>query len=272
MKSSEMSLYDKEIRVLLELLSGLPLRRLPEKSWSCTDRECLVLRSDMAFELGGDGLAAVSGLAFTADREAVPESGVFLAGRDLPELLETVTGSRTDTPDHPGKHRGGIQGSRKGEVPGSFPYARITLLRLKEDLEYDTQGWYGVLKKLGYTRYHVFPEGYMMRISAVKEREPVRVSREALKRGMDFGSVGKAFLDAYLAHSQVEAARVIFLTTTEAPYARLQELAGKFDRITASLDQVFAGLSMDCTTCGQRELCEEIEGLKDLHLRSMRGV
>ena len=103
-----MRLYDKDILACKELLEeGLP-RRLPAgKSWRCTDQEALVLRSDMAYELGGGTKAAVSGLGFTTDSALVPESGVFLIGQDLPEIREDIS------------------------------YARITLLRLEgvESLE-----------------------------------------------------------------------------------------------------------------------------------------
>lgn len=239
MSNTGMHLYDKNIRELMEYLQEFSPRKLSDaKAWKCTDQDSLVLRSDMAYELGGGTLAAVSGLGFTTSEELVPESGVYLIGRDLSEL-------KTDT-----------------------AYARITFLRLVQEEDMDQNKWYTTFRKIDYTRYHVYPEGYMMRISSVKEREPVRVSRAALQQGMDFASVGRAFLEAYEKHPAVEAAQIFFVADDRVQYGKLQESAHRMEQITRSLDQVFKGLSMDCSTCGQKALCDEIEGLKEFHQNS----
>lgn len=236
MKSSEMSLYDKDIRRMQDILSKFEVKSLQSaQPWNTTEQESLVLRSDMAYELGGEGKAAVSALAFTANPELITESGVCLVGKDLSDLSRDTS------------------------------YARITLLLLEETGDYDPQQWYGIFRKIDYTRYHVYPKGYMMRISAVKEREPVRVSRDGLAAGMSFAGIGRCFADAYLKHNQVKAVQTIFVTDPAAPYGQLQEVAHRFEQITESMNKVFQGLNMDCSTCGQRELCDEIEGLKSLH-------
>ena len=231
-----MRLYDKDILACKKLLEERSANKLPAvKSWRCTDQEDLVLRSDMAYELGGGTKAAVSGLGFTTNSGLVPESGIFLIGPDLPEIQDDV------------------------------PYARITLLRLEgvEDLE--PQQLYSVFRKLEYTRYHIYPEGYMMRISTVKEREPVRISKASLKEGMDFAGVGACFANQYIGNPWVKAVQTYFVTDSEADYGALWKCAHRFEQITESLNQVFQGFSMDCSTCSQRVLCEEIDGLKELH-------
>ena len=231
-----MYLYDRDISMCKELLEKGRPRRLPAaQGWKCTDQEALVLRSDMAYELGGGTKAAVSGLGFTTDSALVPENGVFLIGPDLPEIREDVS------------------------------YARITLLRLDDVEESDPQQLYAILRKLEYIRYRIYPEGYMMRISAVKEREPVRISREALEKGMDFAKVGACFAGQYAKDHRVKAIQTYFVTDPGADYGALRSYARRFEQITESLNLVFQGISMDCSTCGQRELCEEIDGLKELH-------
>lgn len=239
MSSGAMHLYDKEISTLKEYLQGFSPRKLASaKPWKCTDQEALVLRSDMAYELGGGSLAAVSGLGFTTDRELISTGGVYLVGPELSQL-------KADT-----------------------SYARITFLRLREEQGMDNEKWYAAFRKIDYTRYHVYPEGYMMRISSVKEREPVRVSRAALDEGMSFAGVGEAFREAYEKHPLVEAAEIYFVSEQQVQYGKLQEAAHRLEQITRSLDQVLKGLSMDCSTCGQKALCDEIEGLKEFHQRS----
>ena len=36
------------------------------------------------------------------------------------------------------------------------------------------------MRAVDYVRYNTYPDGFMMRISSVKEREPVRISKEAV--------------------------------------------------------------------------------------------
>ena len=231
-----MRLYDKDILACKNKLEERTLRRLPAvKGWRCTDQEALVLRSDMAYELGGGTKAAVSGLGFTTDSCLVPDSGIFLIGPDLPEIREDVS------------------------------YARITLLRLDGIEGLEPQQLYSVFRKLEYTRYHIYPEGYMMRISTVKEREPVRISKASLNEGMDFAGVGACFAERYAGNPRVKSVQTYFVTDPEADYGALQKCAHRFEQITESMNMVFQGFSMDCSTCGQRELCEEIDGLKELH-------
>ncbi len=231
-----MRLYDKDILACKKVLEAGAPRRLPAvKSWRCTDQESLVLRSDMAFELGGGTGAAVSGLGFTTDSALVPENGVFLIGPDLPGIREDVS------------------------------YARITLLRLEGVEGMEPQQLYSVFRRLEYTRYHIYPEGYMMRISTVKEREPVRISKTSLREGMDFAGVGAWFAEQYAGNPLVKAVQTYFVTDPGADYGALQKCARRFEQITESMNLVFRGFSMDCSTCGQRELCEEIDGLKELH-------
>ena len=221
-------------------------KRLPSvQPWRLREREELILRSDMAYELGGDGKAAVSGIAFTTDTDLISENGVFLIGRDLPDISE-------DT-----------------------PYARFTFLCLdpqrclreeSEQSKQNAQALYGLLRKMEYTRYHIFPEGYMMRISSVKEREPVRISRRTLDEGMDFSGIGACFEDAYRQHSQVLFVQTYFITAPHADYRTLGETARRFEEITESMNSIFHGLSMDCSTCAQKTVCDEIDGMRELHL------
>ena len=231
-----MRLYDKDILACKKTLEESRPRRLPVvKSWRCTDQETLVLRSDMAYELGGGWEAAVSGLGFTTDSDLVPESGVFLIGPDLPEIRKDVS------------------------------YARITLLRLEGIERMEPQQLYSVFRKLEYTRYHIYPEGYMMRISMAKEREPVRISKASLEEGMDFAGIGACFAEQYAINPRVKAVQTYFVTDQGVDYGALQKCACRFEQITESMNLVFQGFSMDCSACGQRKLCEEIDGLKELH-------
>lgn len=241
-----MKLFDQDIIKLKKEMQGLPFRTLyeepagksihggdsdPDLIWPMKEQP--VLRSDMAYELGGGDRWAVGGLAFTREDIDLTDgirSGVYLAGPDL------------------------------AEVDRDISYARFTLIRLAE-----TDELYRVMRKADYVKYRIHPEGYLLRISSVREREPVRVSREALAKGLSFEKVGRLFLREYLKLPEVESAQVYFITAPEADYECLYRYAHRFEQITDSLNHIFNGLQMDCNTCGLKAVCDEVEGLKELH-------
>ena len=51
-------------------------------------------------------------------------------------------------------------------------------------LDDDSERVYRILKDIEFAKYHVNPEGYMVRISPESCREQVRVSRKALRGGI----------------------------------------------------------------------------------------
>ena len=206
--------------------------------WKMNDKEKLVLRSDMAYELGGGINEAVSALAFTTDKAVVDTDGVFLIGDDLTDINKDI------------------------------PYARLTFIRLKENVLADTKkdALYAIMRAVDYVRYNTYPDGFMMRISSVKEREPVRISKEAISNNISFSNIGSELIRAYKTRKEVEAVKIYFITSDNADYKKLKQFAGRCEQITASLNNIFNGLVMDCSTCSSRELCDEIEDLRKLHM------
>lgn len=237
-----MNLYDAEIEKLKCMLESHNVKKLPlQKEWEMTDKENLILKSEMAYELGGGSNAAVSAIAFTQDEEFVPEDAVYLVGDDLCDIKNDIS------------------------------YARITVIRLDSEYikKHDDNALYASMRATDYVRYHAFPKGYMMRISAVREREPVRVSREAVSQGINFAAVGLGLINAYRKRPEVEAVSIYFVTDQKTDYAFLKNEAHRCEQITDSLNHIFNGLTMDCSTCSSRELCDEIDGLRELHKKQI---
>lgn len=231
-------IYDSIIEdtfVLLSKYEKTQLRITNKKDWRDIGEHNMILRKDMAYELGGGSLPAISGLGITTSKRLIPENEILLYGPDLPQLTN------------------------------DSPYARITMLRVVPEGLGEGDLAYASIRKLEYTRYHMHPEGYMMRISTTQNREPVRISKEALQQGLNFTKVGNQFLEAYQKYPKVEAAKIIFITFPDFPYAYLQELMEKAQQITESLNHIFQNLKMDCSVCNQKALCDEVEGMKELH-------
>jgi hypothetical protein len=85
-----MKLYDALIEECIQLLEGQHGRRLtlPESGecWTDAGNSNLVLRGEMAYELVGNNLPAVSQLAFTESLQFLEQDEVWLYGSDLPQL------------------------------------------------------------------------------------------------------------------------------------------------------------------------------------------
>ncbi len=229
-----MKLYDEIIDGWSALLKDFSLRSLPLSGlWPDTGERNMILRSDMAYELGGGSLPALGATAVTVGGFA--EDRLLLCGPDLPEIL--------------------LDG----------PYARLTVASVKDGLPDQGGALYQAIKKIDFVRYHVNPEGFMTRISAIQGRESARVSREALKKGLTFAQVGGRMLASYHENPQIQAVRLIYITDPAFPYGELETLVKKSREITRAIDHAMTAAMTDCNVCSLKKVCDEVEGIRQLH-------
>ena len=232
-----MELYNsliKETKGLLE--QGSP------KVWEYSERNCwndigsseLVLQKDAAFELGAAGKGSANYVLFTSNPELVDKDQVLLYGPDLKDI--------------------------KGDVD----FARIVLLRVGV-LDDDDEEVYRILKDIEFAKYHVYPEGYMVRMSPESYREQVRVSKQAIRRGISFQTIGNSYIKAYKKDANVLNATVIFVTAPGFDYKAMKDSAKKANDITNTLTHILEGLPTDCSVCALKDICDEVEGMKELH-------
>lgn len=228
-----MKLYKECIAELKKVLDGCEVCKVVSNEravpWADEGKNQLIFRQDMAYELGGDILPAISGMLLTDSSECVPEDEVWICGEDLPQL-------KADT-----------------------PYARIALVRVKDTEGMDANALYQLIRRIEYTRYHLNPKGFMMRISALNQREAVRIDKRALQEGLDFVAVGELFLKAYHRHPEVEAVKLIFVTDPDFPYEELGKLMTKSENMTKTLDHLLKKVNMDCNACHLKDICAEVE-------------
>lgn len=235
-----MELYNELIRETEGLLEGKPLQSWDYDSsaaWPDAGVSELVLGRDAAFELGGSGKPALHYTCVTTSPSLVERDQVLLWGPDLREL-------RADA-----------------------PYARIALLRVGdiESDDGDDTVAYNAIKDMEFVKYHVFPKGYMLRISTEDNREQVRVSRKALGEGMSFYRVGCDFIRCYRKNPNVLGVKLIFITAPDGPYEALAACGRRSTAITRTLCTILDGLPMDCSACHLKPICDEVEGMRELH-------
>lgn len=235
-----MKIYDEIIRKTTDLLATSEHRvysHNPKNAATAGKKNELVLAREAAFELGVGSLPSVSYTMITDNEELLSGDRILLFGKDLTELAKDSS------------------------------FARITILLTDNIEENGEQGAYAIIKNIELKKYDVSPEGYMMRASALSNREQVRVSKNAIKADLSFERVGNLFISKYKENKHVRAVTVIFVTLPEAPYAEFERLAGNSVEITRALNHMLADIDMNCHSCEWKPVCEEVEGLKEMHFK-----
>ena len=206
----------------------------PGDAWKDIGSSELVLQKDAAYELGAMGKGSANYVLFTSSPELVDKDQILLYGADL------------------------------GEIKGEVDFARIVLLRVGL-IDGDDEAVYRTLKDIEFAKYHVYPEGYMVRMSPESYREQVRVSKQALKKGVSFKNIGANYITAYKKDPNVLNATVIFVTAPGHDYGAMKKLAKKANDVTGTLTHILEGLPTDCSVCALKDICDEVEGMKELH-------
>ena len=151
-------------------------------------------------------------------------------------------------------------------IHGNRKFARVCVIQVEETEE--QQKAYNLIRKIEYTKYHVFPEGYMIRTTSRSHKEAVRVSEKTVKNGIDFSKVGNLLINKYKENSAVKGVKVIFVTDENADYKAFEEIARKNNDITETLNHVMNSVNFDCDTCKLKPICDEVEGMKELHFKT----
>lgn len=197
--------------------------------WKENDYSKVILQREAVCELDGTGFNIIT--------EKNVEDGIVLIGDDL----DAVSGKRS--------------------------FARVCIIQL--DKTDDEQQLYNLIRKVEYVKYHFFPEGYMLRTSSRSHKEAVRVSGKAVKGGLNFEIIGNKLIEKFKAISSVRGVRVFFITDSSFDFNKIDELARKNNSITETLNHVINNVKFDCDTCNLKPICDEVDGMKELHFKNM---
>ena len=232
-----MELFNSLIKETNDLLNGITPKSypyIPSKAWKDIGSNELVLSRDAAFELGASGKGSANYILFTSSGDLVEKDEICVYGRD------------------------------SNAISSDSDFARIVILRVGA-LEMEDEAVYRTLKDIEFSKYHVYPEGYMVRMSSENYREQVRISKQAVRRGISFEALGNNYITEYKKNLNVLAVKVMFITDPAPDYRKMQEIAKKSRDVTETLTHIFEGLSTDCSVCSLKDVCDEVEGMKELH-------
>ncbi len=200
-----------------------------------SDKNSVIFLSDTAFELGGNNKPCVSSLAVSSDM--MFSNSVYLSGDDI------------------------------DKIKSDSPFGKFVLLQI-EDFP-NEQDTFNKIKELEALRYHLNVDGFMTRASALNMREQIRVSKKAVKSGVTFADYGQTLLNEYLKFDYVKSAEIYFVTDFD-DFEKLNSVAKKISQTTSALNHIFDNVMFDCSTCNLKEICDEVDGLKELHLKTAK--
>ena len=229
-----MEIFDsliKEVSELIEPYSKTEYSFQKETSWEDVGHNQVILQKETLFELDGVG--------FNLLTSSNIDDSIVVVGKDLQELKE------------------------------NSKFARICFIEFCE--AEDIQKTYNLIRKIEYTKYHFFPDGYMIRTSSKAHKESVRVSKTAVKKGISFQKIGNLLINKFKENPAVKGVKVIFVTEASADFSKLEGLSRKGHEITETLNQVMNNLTFDCDTCNLKAICDEVEGMRELHFKSSMG-
>lgn len=204
------------------------------------DKNAILFRSDTAYELGGSGKASVCSIVFS---DLLPmQDEVILYGPDLSEINEDI------------------------------PFAHLTFVSLKQ--KNDEELTHEQLKNISFTAFQVYPKGYHIRISPSASKEQVRVAKSAVdsENPLSFMNIGCSLIEAFRKNDDVEAVRTVFITKKDFYYRELSALAQKAKRITDAVHSTLQLSELDCASCKMKPICDEVEGLRELHLKKEKEM
>jgi len=235
-----MELFDSmfhEVRQCCEQLNFHGLSRTyilnDKRAWPRNDKNHVILADDTAIDLGHPQTESLAFMLWTESMDKVEDGRITIIGSDLPKIRDK-----------------------------KVPFGKITLLRchgINEDNAYDTYA------ELDMVRYKLNIDDYMLRALPQNMREWSRVSKKGLDSGFSLQVLGSELIHDYKQLEYVDAAEIIFITSSVEDIRRLKPIGEKTTRIIEAMNKIFDGMDNDCNSCSFRDVCNEIDGLKLLH-------
>lgn len=230
-----MNVYDNLIEETLSILQKQSFTELPvgDYDWNMLSANEFLMGKEVSFELGDRFKDSVVYHVPTSDKALIGEDKIFLLGDDLQNIKKNTN------------------------------FSRVTLFNI-DDKEDPNKAYIGV-KKLNYERYKIIPEGYMILSSSFENKENVRVSKKAIKKGLTFETLGNIYIDRYKQLPGVNHVQVYFIVGDHDFVKDLVGVSKKVNEVTEAFDHILKNVILDCDVCPLKTICEDIEALRELH-------
>lgn len=197
----------------------------------------IIMGSDTAIELGHPRTESVASLLWTESAGKVNNGRITVIGPELDKI--------------------------KGD---QAPFAKITLV---EGHGFTEDNAFERCQKMDELRFALHLKGHMLRALPQQSKEWSRISKQALNDGLSLGIIGNELIRAYLELDFITATEVLFITSSTDDVKQLRETGAKVQKITTALNRILDDPEMDCSSCDLSEVCDEIEGFRQLHSKTV---
>ena len=204
-----------------------------DSNWEKLKSSDLILQGDTAVELGHPETKSTSYIMWTNTENKVSDNKITVIGPDLNEIKNSP-----------------------------IDYAKITIIKTKK---YDEDKAYEIFQEMEKLRLNINLEGYMIRATSQKTREWCRVSKKALGKGFSFQILGSELIKSYKERDFIDEVEIIFVVGQKTLIDQLAKIGTKVTEITMALNTIFDDIEFDCHSCNFSEICDEIDGMKEMH-------
>lgn len=205
------------------------------KTWPRTERQ-IILNSDTAIELGHPSTESLSFLMWTESAGKINDNHITIIGPDL---------DQTDAE--------------------RIPYGKIVLVKTHD---FNEDNAYKRFEKMDHLKFRSELEGYMLRSVPQDFKEWSRVSQKALKSGFSLRILGNELIRDLKQLDFVDEAEIIFITSSKEDVGRFKAIGETVGKAIQAMNKMFVDLEYDCDHCGFKDVCDEIEGMKDMHKKA----
>lgn len=239
-----MDLFDKyidEVRQRLDENQQFVKQRFKYNQhsiWPILPKEQLILQHDTCIELGK--MESFSFIMWTEDFKKINDNDITLYGRDVSEIASQ-------------------------NLQSSSPFGKIVLLGCDP---FSEDNVYPCFEQMDMVRFRLNLKGYMLRGFTQRNQEWSRISHNAISEGFSLEVLANELMREYKKLPFVRSTEIVMLTESTL-IKMLMPLAEKCSKIPSALNKIFDNLIMDCKSCDDSEVCNEIEGLKELHKQSV---
>lgn len=205
----------------------------PNTQWGLIKMSPLVLKSTMGLELAAPNCSGVSALLPTNDSDKVKDGRITVIGKSISEL--------------------------EGK---SVSFGKLVFIHMEEMSD---ELLYEKIQTLDLVRHDLYLDGYMVRSSPNEPKEWIRISKEAIKKGFSFKILGSLMMEVYKKIDYVRGVEIVFITESDTLIQNLQKASYKIFLGTKALNKIFDDLEYDCDECNFQDICDEIDGMKEMH-------
>lgn len=233
-----MTIYDNLIKQIKNLLPAGKRFSVKKTNLEKGSKNSILFAKDTAYELGGSQKPCVSTVAVTGNMKF--DNCITLIGKDLFEIKE------------------------------DSPFGKIVFIETNSIETENEDDAFAKIKELETLRYNFYLDGFMTRASALNMREQIRVSKKTVKNKISFADYGSAVIEEYLKNPAVKSIEIIFITEFDK-FDELTAIAEKIKNTTSALNHILDNVMFDCSACSLKEICDEVEGMKELHMKKAKN-